>query len=219
MDYRTLRDELQAGARLPNPTYSTPKISHLIQTCWLADPIERPSFTKIKSQLHQSSEISISNVDRVNNDYLTLLSDNSMYRQYKMIQESNPMFEKEENNRSNCNDTNEIANSEAPYSAGSYPYLEITRSELTTYTDASSTPLNQNNEFNYDTPTNLTELHSTNEGNSLLPKPHLNHNSENHEKLGDETYCESYSYLPKYGLARHPSREEINKQTKCSVYI
>ena len=89
LDYRTLRDELQAGARLPNPTYSSPKISHLIQTCWLADPIERPTFTKIKSQLRQSSEISISNIDRVDNDYLTLLSDNSMYRQYKMIQESN----------------------------------------------------------------------------------------------------------------------------------
>ena len=54
MDYRTLRDELLAGARLPNPTYSTPKISHLIQTCWLADPIERPTFTKIKRKLRES---------------------------------------------------------------------------------------------------------------------------------------------------------------------
>ena len=92
MDYRTLRDELQAGSRLPSPTYSTPKMSHLIQTCWLADPIERPTFTKIKNQLHQSSDISAYDVDRKNNDYLTVLSDDSMYKQYKLIQESNPMF-------------------------------------------------------------------------------------------------------------------------------
>ena len=216
MDYRTLRDELQAGARLPNPTYSTPKISHLIQTCWLADPIERPSFTKIKTQLHQSSEISISNVDRTDNDYLTLLSDNSMYRQYKMIQESNPLFKKEENNRSNCANTNGAADSEATYIAGSYPYLEITRSELTTYTDASSTPLNQNTVFNYDTPTHLTELRSPDVLNSLLPKPHLNHKIENRGKPRDETKFETYSCHPKYDVERHPSREEINEETKCS---
>ena len=70
LDYRTLRDELQAGSRLPSPTYGTQNMSHLIQTCWLADPIERPSFTKIKSQLQQSSEFSASAVVRKNNDYL-----------------------------------------------------------------------------------------------------------------------------------------------------
>ena len=72
LDYRTLRDELQAGSRLPSPTYGTPNMSHLIQTCWLADPIERPSFTQIKSQIQQSSDVSASAVDRKNNDYLDM---------------------------------------------------------------------------------------------------------------------------------------------------
>ena len=108
LDYRTLRDELQAGSRLPSPTYGTPKMSHLIQTCWLADPIERPSFTKIKGQLQQSSDISASVVDSKHNDYLTILPDNSMYNQFKMIQESNPLFKKEESNYQNTDhQTNE----------------------------------------------------------------------------------------------------------------
>ena len=93
IDYRTLRDELVAGSRLPSPSFSVPKISHLIQTCWLADPIERPSFTKIKEQLFQSCPVFNEASGNDTTYYLSMLSDNSMHVQYKQIQESNPMFE------------------------------------------------------------------------------------------------------------------------------
>ena len=93
IDYQTLRDELLAGSRLPSPSFSVPKISHLIQTCWLADPIERPSFTKIKEQLLQSCPVLSRDSENDTSYYLAILSDNSMRDQYKKIQESNPMFE------------------------------------------------------------------------------------------------------------------------------
>ena len=93
IDYQTLRDELLAGSRLPSPSFSVHKISHLIQTCWLADPIERPSFTKIKEQLLQSCPVLSRDSENDTSYYLAILSDNSMRDQYKMIQESNPMFE------------------------------------------------------------------------------------------------------------------------------
>ena len=93
IDYQTLRDELLAGSRLPSPTFSVRKISHLIQTCWLADPIERPSFTKIKEQLFQSCPVLSRDSENDTTYYLSILSDNSMHDQYKQIQEANPMFE------------------------------------------------------------------------------------------------------------------------------
>lgn len=36
------------GFRLTNPKYSPPEISHMVQTCWLPDPKERPTFTTLK---------------------------------------------------------------------------------------------------------------------------------------------------------------------------
>ena len=179
MDYRTLRDELQAGSRLPSPTYGTPKMSHLIQTCWLADPIERPSFTKIKSQLQQSLDVSASAVDRKNNDYLKILSDNSMYNQFRMIQESNPMFKKEGRDYQNTDThSNEPESPEASTSSASCSYLEISKSEMTTYTYASSTPIAQNNVSNYDVPKNLTaQCLKVVEVSPLLRKSKLNNQS------------------------------------------
>lgn len=97
IDYQTLRDELLAGSRLPSPTFSIPKISHLIQTCWLADPIERPTFTKIKDTLFQSCPVLSRESENDTSYYLSVCAYNRMRDQYKLIQESNPMFNSPKN--------------------------------------------------------------------------------------------------------------------------
>ena len=224
MDYRTLRDELQAGSRLPSPTYGTPKVSHLIQTCWLADPIERPSFTKIKSQLQQSLDISVSAVDHKNNDYLKILSDNSMYNQFKMIQESNPMFKKEgrDDQKTNAH-SNEQESPEAPISSASYPYFEVSRSEMTTYTYASSTPMAQNNVFNNDVPKNLTaqcsivvEVSPLLRNSKLTRILKLNHNAKNCEDSSSQVGCVPQND-PIRMIKKTPSREDTQEETESSL--
>ena len=130
MDSQTLRDELLAGARLPSPTYGNPKLSHLIQTCWLADPIERPTFTKIKENLKQACQITTKNLytESKSTDYLSLLSDFSsqMHKQYKMIQESNPLYELDKPDLHFNADEDDNKGIRTPYSdsGGSYSYFE-----------------------------------------------------------------------------------------------
>ena len=130
MDSQTLRDELLAGARLPSPTYGNPKLSHLIQTCWLADPIERPTFTKIKENLKQACLVTTKNLytESKSTDYLSLLSDISsqMHKQYKMIQESNPLYELDKPDLHVIADEDDNIGIRTPYSdsGGSYSYLE-----------------------------------------------------------------------------------------------
>ena len=97
IDYQTLRDELLAGSRLPSPTFSIPKISHLIQNCWLADPTERPTFTKIKDKLFQSCPVQSRESENGTSYYLSDCAYNCMHDQYKLIQESNPIFNSPKN--------------------------------------------------------------------------------------------------------------------------
>ena len=134
IDYQTLRDELLAGSRLPSPTYSTPKLSHLIQTCWLGDPIERPTFTKIKEQLHQSCDVLSpqSSLEAKSSQYLTLLSDDSMRNQYNMIQQCNPLYGrnedqdvKKEGDDDDGNDKSGVRVESVTSPSLSYPYLHI----------------------------------------------------------------------------------------------
>ena len=218
LDYRTLRDELQAGSRLPSPTYGTPKMSHLIQTCWLADPIERPSFTKIKSQLQQSLDVSASAADRKNNDYLKILSDNSLYNQFKMIQESNPMFKKEERDYQNTDaHSNEQESPEDPTLSVSYPYFEISRSEMTTYTYASSTPMAQNNAFNNDVPKNLTaQCLKAVEVSPILRNSKLNHNAKNYEDSSSQV-GRFQQNDPIRIIKKTPSWEDTQEETESSL--
>ena len=130
MDSQTLRDELLAGARLPSPTYGNPKLSHLIQTCWLADPIERPTFTKIKESLKQACHVTTKSLytESKSTDYLSLLSDISsqMRKQYKMIQESNPLYELDKPDLHVIADEDDNTGIRTPYSdsGGSYSYFE-----------------------------------------------------------------------------------------------
>ena len=219
MDYRTLRDELQAGSRLPSPTYGTPKMSHLIQTCWLADPIERPSFTKIKNQLHQSSDVSTYDVDRKNNDYLTLLSDDTMYIQYKMIQESNPMFKQQEDETNEYRESENPDASAEPPSCGTYPYLEISRSERTTVTDLGSTPAHKNNILNYDTPRTLKAQCNAEEGCPLLRKSDPTNDVKNVEMFMGQDSIDSSDYFPINDPPKTSSQEEGHQENECSATV
>ena len=154
LDYRTLRDELQAGSRLPNPTYSTPKISHMIQTCWLADPIERPTFTKIRETLKQSGTTGFDpDHENRNEGYLTILPENNLRIQYKKIQECNPLYR----NKDEIDTADNVVAFEPEFPTetsqyGSYPYLKVSTSVRTTITQLNSTSTYQHSILNYTIP-------------------------------------------------------------------
>ena len=216
MDYQTLRSELLAGSRLPNPTYSTPKISHLIQTCWLADPIERPTFTKIKEQLQQSCEVLSSEADKGTNYYLALLSDSSMRNQYQQIQKCNPMFEKKDEENQGT-----TAGSSAQTSGSSYPYFEIQSSERTVLTEVNSISTQGGDMLNYvDTMKEYTALGSSmDEQLPCLPKSSKSNRDEGKEEVA--IGVDSYNYLHK---SKNPSMKEVNDawesmQSECSLVV
>ena len=167
MDYQTLRSELLAGSRLQNPTYSTPKISHLIQTCWLADPIERPTFTKIKEQLQQSCHVFICEADKGTNNNLALLSGSSMRNQYLQMQKCNPMFEKKDEENQE-----KAAGSSAQAPGSPYQYLKMQSSERNVVTELNSISNQAGDILNYlDTTKYYTTLGSSLEEQlSCLPK-------------------------------------------------
>ena len=172
MDYRTLRDELQAGSRLPNPTYSTPEISHLIQTCWLADPMERPTFTKIKEILKQSGRSGFDrDTDNAKCRYLNIVPDSSMHKQYKMIQECNPLY--------NTNDdldtddgliTIQQISSLSTSPCDSNLYSKASTSSNTVVTNLNSTSTYQNSVLSYMIPRDPNYTFRKNEDRPLLGK-------------------------------------------------
>ena len=172
MDYRTLRDELQAGSRLPNPTYSTPEISHLIQTCWLADPMERPTFTKIKEILKQSGRCGFDrDTDNAKCRYLNIVPDSSMHKQYKMIQECNPLY--------NANDdldtddgliTIQQISSLSTSPCDSNLYSKASTSSNTAITNLNSTSTYQNSVLSYMIPRDPNYTFRKNEDRPLLGK-------------------------------------------------
>ena len=167
MDYQTLRSELLAGSRLQNPTYSTPEISHLIQTCWLADPIERPTFTKIKEQLQQSCHVFICEANKGTNNNLALLSGSSMRNQYLQMQKCNPMFEKKDEENQE-----KAAGSSAQAPGSPYQYLKMQSSERNVVTELNSISNQAGDILNYlDTTKYYTTLGSSLEEQlSCLPK-------------------------------------------------
>ena len=88
IDSRTLLRELQSGMRLPNPTLSTPNISHIMQSCWLADPTERPTFSKTREALFDELQRETEKHNSYQ-DYLSRLVSNVGHKQYKSIRETN----------------------------------------------------------------------------------------------------------------------------------
>ena len=132
-----------AGYRLTNPAYSPPNISHLLQTCWLADPSERPTFTMIKETLRNVCPFLNPDVKQDSNNYLTLLSDNSGQTQYKMIQECNPLYQKEKSRITES----ERHSKAAP--ANPYSYLEGKPGVATTGSTLNSTSNEEGVEQSY----------------------------------------------------------------------
>lgn len=108
IDYSTLTEELSYGIRLPTPTFCPDDIAQIIISCWQEDPNSRPSFSQLTSSLYQTSVMqnifqhnknengnySISEENRT--IYTNVLSNGTMYNQYKTIQESNSSYMKME---------------------------------------------------------------------------------------------------------------------------
>ena len=184
MDYRTLRNELLAGARLPNPTYSTPKISHLIQTCWLADPIERPTFAKIMRKLRESGSKGFDpDTDDTDYRYLKVLPSSAMRNQYKMIQESNPLYNvKEDNDADDCTDMIDHVSSAEASPCESHSYLVASIIAQTNTTDLNSFSTYQNSLLNYSNSRHKNTSLKNNEDCPLLTMiPTSNENEINDE--------------------------------------
>lgn len=74
--------------RLQNPILSPPNVSQLMQSCWLADPTERPSFSKVKEVIFKELELDVEE-GRSLKDYLSLLELEPGKMTYNTIRASN----------------------------------------------------------------------------------------------------------------------------------
>ena len=93
IDYATLRKQLSNGMRLNHPNLATPNVSHILQTCWLPEPSARPTFSKIKQYLFEDEQFPrdlLNNVQELSHSSKEDVS--KMVKQYRSIQECNPMF-------------------------------------------------------------------------------------------------------------------------------
>ena len=94
IDYATLRKQLSNGMRLNHPNLATPNVSHILQTCWLPEPSARPTFSKIMQYLLEDEQFPrdlLNNVKGIDPSSKEEVS--KMVKQYRSIQECNPMFE------------------------------------------------------------------------------------------------------------------------------
>ena len=94
IDYATLRKQLSNGMRLNHPNLATPNVCHILQTCWLPEPSARPTFSKILQYLLEDEQFPrdlLNNVKGLNHSSKEDVS--KMVKQYRSIQECNPMFE------------------------------------------------------------------------------------------------------------------------------
>ena len=109
IDTSTLLKELQSGLRLPNPTLSPPNISHIMQSCWLADPTERPTFLKTKDALFKELQ---RGAEKRNNyqDYLSRLDSELGEKQYKSIRKTNFKTSDIQKNINEDDNTNALSN-------------------------------------------------------------------------------------------------------------
>ena len=93
IDYATLRKQLSNGMRLNHPNLATPNVSHILQTCWLPEPSARPTFSKIMQYLFEDEQFPrdlLNNVPEL--DHSSKEDVSKMVKQYRSIQECNPMF-------------------------------------------------------------------------------------------------------------------------------
>ena len=93
----TLREELLNGMRLNHPFLSTPKVSHILQTCWLAEPDARPSFSNIKELLLEDDKFPNSLVQKCQGFYQVPREKIAMHSTYKSIKKCDPLFMRNNN--------------------------------------------------------------------------------------------------------------------------
>ena len=84
------------GFRLTNPKYSPPEISHMVQTCWLPDPKERPTFTTLKQIAWESVFASQRESDGAINIFSSTVTKNKRpNRRYKKMRKCNSVYQKQ----------------------------------------------------------------------------------------------------------------------------
>ena len=98
MELQQLILELKAGIRLPTPYCCPPTISNLIQSCFIEQPTERPSFLEIKNSvslaykgLKRASTAAIK--IEIENQEVVDYADIRMEQQYLEMKKQNKNFE------------------------------------------------------------------------------------------------------------------------------
>ena len=69
----------------------------MIQTCWLPDPNERPTFTTLKQITYESLSTCIRTECNASNFTFTSSTNDEMHTRYKMIKNCNPVYQKQNN--------------------------------------------------------------------------------------------------------------------------
>ena len=65
----------------------------MVQTCWLAEPSARPSFSNLKESLYNDAQFPKHVVEKSQGFYLPVGEESgALQKQYQQIQESNPMY-------------------------------------------------------------------------------------------------------------------------------
>ena len=103
ISFSRLKEELEQGMRLTIPQICPHDIADIIVGCWMSNPDDRPSFSRIKYALEKNiesfntiSENENSVVSSLNElQYSTLIFDTKTAKdQYTAIQKSNPYYNK-----------------------------------------------------------------------------------------------------------------------------
>ena len=90
-----MKYELLTGFRLSNPNYSPAEISHMVQTCWLPDPNERPTFTMLKQTSWQVLSSFDPHETSDNPTSFSINTNDEMLTRYKQIKSCNPVVQRQ----------------------------------------------------------------------------------------------------------------------------
>ena len=85
----------------------------MVQTCWLAEPSARPSFSNLKEALYNDAQFPKHVVEKSQGFYLPVGEESgALQKQYQQIQESNPMYKfpkKDDDMKDNTDETAELS--------------------------------------------------------------------------------------------------------------
>ena len=72
-------------------------MSHMVQTCWLPDPNERPTFSTLKEVTWESLSACIRAGCNPSNCPFTSSTNDDLHTRYKMIRNCNPIYRRQNN--------------------------------------------------------------------------------------------------------------------------